>query len=100
MNFKIKLLPEARLDIKDNIDWYNQQKTGLGKLFYEAVKSRFAYLKQNPLHYQVNYRNMRNALVDQFPYQVHYRVEEARKEIIVLGITHTSRNPKVWKSRK
>ena len=48
MSYKIKLLPEARLDIKDSVDWYNEQKTGLGKLFYQAVKSRLAYLKKNP----------------------------------------------------
>ena len=42
---------------------------------------------------------MRNALVNKFPYQVHYRVEEARKLIVVFGVTHTSRNPQVWKSR-
>ena len=39
MSFKIILLPEARLDIKDSIDWYNEQKAGLGKIFYQAVKS-------------------------------------------------------------
>ncbi len=99
MSFKIILLPEARLDIKDSIDWYNEQKAGLGKIFYQAVKSRLAYLKKNPLHYQISYRNMRNALVNKFPYQVHYRVEEARKLIVVFGVTHTSRNPQVWKSR-
>ncbi len=67
MSYKIKLLPEARLDIRDSINWYNEQKTGLGKLFYRAVKSRLAYIENNPLHYQVSYRNVRNALVNKFP---------------------------------
>ena len=43
MSYMIKLLPEAHLDIKDCIDWYNEQKAGLGKLFYQTVKSRLAY---------------------------------------------------------
>ena len=26
MSYKIKVLPEARLDIRDSIDWYDEQK--------------------------------------------------------------------------
>jgi hypothetical protein len=100
MSYKIKLLPEAHLDIKESIEWYNEQKAGLGKRFYESVKLRLDYIKKNPLHYQVSYRDVRNAMVNKFPHQVHYRVEESSKSIIVFGVTHTSRNPKVWKSRK
>lgn len=32
--YKIQFLPEARLDIKEIIDWYNDQKSGLGKRFF------------------------------------------------------------------
>lgn len=99
MNYKIKLLPEARVDIKDSIDWYNEQKSGLGRLFYQAVKSRLTYIKESPFHYQVSYRNMRSALVDKFPYQTHYRIEESAKSIIVFAVTHTSRNPQLWKNK-
>jgi len=35
-----------------------------------------AYIEKNPLHYQTSYRNVRNALVDKFSYQVHYQIEE------------------------
>lgn len=34
MSYKTRLLPEARQDIEANIDWYNEQKPGLGKQFY------------------------------------------------------------------
>jgi hypothetical protein len=51
MSYKIKLLPEARLDIKESIEWYNDQKAGLGKRFYESVKSRLQYIRKNPLHF-------------------------------------------------
>ena len=46
MSYTIKLLPEARLDIIESIDWYNEQKEGLGKLFYHSVKSRMNYIKR------------------------------------------------------
>lgn len=77
MSYKIKLLPEARLDIRESIDWYNKQKAGLRKRFYEEVKSRLRDIQRNPLHYQVSYRDVRNALVNKFPHQLHYRIEES-----------------------
>ncbi len=100
MSYKIRLLPEAHLDIKDSIDWYNEQKAGLGKLFYQAVKSRLTYIRENPMHYQISYQNIRCALINKFPHQVHYQIEEANKTIIVFALTHTSRNPLEWKNRK
>lgn len=39
MTYVTKLLPEASLEIKESIAWYNQQKVGLGARFYEALKS-------------------------------------------------------------
>lgn len=100
MSYKIKLLQEARLDIKESIEWYNDQKAGLGKQFYESVKLRLQYIQRNPLHYQVSYRDIRNALVDKFPHQVHYRVEESSQLIVVFAVTHSSRDPRIWKSRR
>lgn len=100
MSYRIKLLPEAKQDIKESIDWYNEQKLGLGKLFYQEVKSKLANLKENPLHYQISYRKIRNVLINKFPYQIHYRVEEVNKSIIVFAVIHTSRNPQIWRNRK
>ncbi|WP_209328778.1 type II toxin-antitoxin system RelE/ParE family toxin [Lunatimonas salinarum] len=100
MSYKIKLLQEARLDIKEIIAWYNEEKPELGKRFYESLKSRLNYIRKYPLHCQVGYRDVRNILVDKFPYQVHYRIEELEKSIIVFAVTHTSRNPRVWKDKK
>lgn len=100
MSYKIKLISEARLDIKDTIDWYNEQRVGLGRVFYQSVKSKMHYIKINPLHYQISYRNVRSALVNKFPYQVHYHIEKANKSIIVLAILHTSRDPQVLNKRK
>jgi len=48
MSYKIKLDPLAKLDIDDNIDWYEQQQPGLGSRFYEYVKDTFRLIEQNP----------------------------------------------------
>lgn len=100
MSYKIKLLQETRLDIKEIMQFYDEENPGLGKRFYESLKSRFNYIQKYPFHCQVTYRDSRNILVVYFPYQVHYRIEEADKFVIVFAVTHTSRNPKFWKKKR
>lgn len=100
MSYKIKLLREARLDIKEIIEWYDEEKPGLGKRFYESLKSKLNYIRKHPLHCQVSYRDVRNILVDKYPYQVHYRIEQLDQSIIVFAVTHTSRNPRFWKKER
>ncbi|WP_084454517.1 type II toxin-antitoxin system RelE/ParE family toxin [Algoriphagus terrigena] len=98
MNYQIRLLDEARLDIKDIIIWYNNVESGLGRRFYGSLKSSLDYIRKYPFNSQIVYRDIRNMLLKKFPYQVHYRVIEQDKLIIVFAITHTSRNPRVWLS--
>lgn len=99
MRYKITLLKEARLDIKEIIIWYNEEKSGLGKLFYESLKIKLNYIQRNPFHCQVSYRDVRNILLNKFPYQIHFKIEEPAKSIIIIAVTHTSRNPRVWKDK-
>jgi plasmid stabilization system protein ParE len=99
MRNKIKLLPEAQLDIYDIIDWYDKQKIGLGRRFYESLKSKLNYIKKYPLHCQIVYRDVRNISLDKYPYQVHYKLEEQNHLIIVFAVTNTSRDPKVWQRK-
>ncbi len=100
MSYKVKLLSEASLDIKEIIEWYNEERQGLGRRFYESLKSRLNYISNYPFHCQVGYRDVRNILVDKFPYQIHFRIKEPDKSIIVIAVTHTSRDPRVWKSKR
>ena len=99
MTYITKLLPEASLDIKESVTWYNQQKEGLGARFYEVLKSKFNFIEMNPRYYQVSYRDLRSASLKKFPYQIHHRIAEDQKTVIVFAVTHTSRDPQTWRSR-
>jgi len=100
VSHKVSLLPEAKIDIKEIIEWYNEEKSGLGTKFYSSIKSSLSILKKNPYLYQIQYLDIRNALLRKFPYQIHYQIIEPKTSIIVLAVTHTSRNPTIWKMRK
>jgi hypothetical protein len=46
MVFKVN--PQAKLDIQDQIYYYNKQQKGLGKRFHNDVKSTFKNILKNP----------------------------------------------------
>lgn len=99
MNYKVNFLPEALLDIKEIIDWYNRAERGLGKKFYQSLKSKIKTISTNPLHFQVSFKESRSASIDKFPYQIHFKVEELARVVIIYAITHMSRNPRIWKEK-
>jgi plasmid stabilization system protein ParE len=50
-----------------------------------------------PHLYAEVHNDIREALVDRFPYAVYYRVEPA--QVVVVAIVHTARDPAIWQSR-
>lgn len=99
MNYLLEFVQEAENDLHKSIAWYDAQKSGLGKIFYKNVKSVLSTVKINPFHFPVIFNESRHALVKNFPFKIHFLINEEQKKIIVLGIFHTSRNPEVWEGR-
>lgn len=99
MNYKVNLLPDAYLDIKEIIDWYNGAQAGLGKKFYESLKSKLKKISTNPLRFQLSFKESRSALLDKFPYQIHFKIVELDRVVVIFAITHTSRNPRIWREK-
>ncbi|MCH4828444.1 MULTISPECIES: type II toxin-antitoxin system RelE/ParE family toxin [Flavobacterium] len=92
-NFKLVIKSNAQLDLKENINWYNQQKKGLGKTFYSYVKKKAKQLQNYPYSAENRYLEIRTAVVEKFPYMLHYIVDYNNKTIIILAVLHTSKNP-------
>ena len=100
MSYTLDFLPEAYQDLNEAVDWYNEQKEELGERLYHMVTNKMDKLKDNPFLWSVRYNEVHCALVDTFPYLIHYIIEEDRKRVLVLGILHTSKDPQTWKERK
>ena len=99
MSYKIKLDPFAKIDIDDNIDWYEQQQSGLGLRFYEYVKTTFRLIEQNPLSFPVKYKNTRAAVVNKFPFTINYYIDKENKIVAILSVFKTPQDPDKWKNR-
>jgi len=94
MVFKVN--PQAKIDIQDQIHFYNDKQKGLGKRFYNDVKSTFKTIRKNPF-FQIRYKDVRCLPLKKFPAMVHYTVDE--KQITVRAVFHTSQDPQKWKKR-
>lgn len=99
MRYKSVILLKAKDDLREAAKWYNQARTGLGKELLARFRERLAELRNNPLTCQIRYSEVHTTLVEQFPYMIHYYVDQQNKTIVVLSILHTSRNPKIWEER-
>ena len=93
MDYKLKILPQAKLDLKEITIWYDEEvQKGLGKKFLSSVKTEMALVKKEPFIFQTKYDNNKTVLVKNFPYLIHFEIIE--NKIIVKAVLHTSRNTK------
>lgn len=93
------ILPPAKEDIRQAALWYNQKSQGLGRRFTAEVRDLIRFIRQNPTASNVRYDDVHTAVLNIFPYMVHYTVDEPNKTVIVSAVLHTSRNPELWENR-
>jgi hypothetical protein len=98
-NYNPVILPDAIDDMQFAALWYDKQQKGLGKVFLTRIKERVRKLKPNPYTCQVRYKNVHTALVNQFPYMIHYTIDETTRLFFIVAILHTSQNPQIWDDR-
>lgn len=92
--YQLTLRDHAVLELNEAYNWYEERQTGLGEDFLRSVEEKLKKISSNPQHYKKTYKNYREALADRFPFLIVYVVNDAVKEIIVMAVFHTSRNPK------
>jgi hypothetical protein len=74
--YKAIILPLAKQDIKEAAHWYNERQRGLGRRFTQQVRQKVNFIRQNPKAVAKRYDNVRTAILDVFPYMVHFVLDE------------------------
>ena len=97
--YKSIILPLAKEDIKEAAKWYNKQKSGLGKKFIAQIRAKVLYIRENPKHIAIRYKTTRTALVDTFPYMIHFTINQKNKTVIVSAVYATKDDPEKWADR-
>ena len=94
---RLRLTPAAEADVRDIFAWYKDRGETLALDFRVALDACFDRIKRNPLAYQKVYSEIRRASLRRFPYCVFYLVTDS--ELVVIGVLHAHRDPKIWQSR-
>ena len=97
VSYKIVIVEEAKLDFIKALDWYKSIQPKLGDKFSNSFKESLKIFKLNPLLFQIRYDNIRVALIENFPYLIHFN--RYNNKIVIVAIFHTSRNTEIWIER-
>ncbi len=93
----LTIRPKAEAELSDAFGWYEDQVSGLGSDFLNAVEAALYSIKRNPETYPAVHGAVRRCLIRRFPYAVFYWIEPSR--IVVLAVFHVRRDPASWKKR-
>ena len=96
MSFEFEIKSVAVLDIEQIVDYYKTVSPELANTFLDRLEEAKKYIIDYPIAFQIKYKNVRTLLLKQFPYQIHYIVDERKKQIVVIAIIHAYKNPKIF----
>lgn len=91
MNVEVTYHPQVFPQITTIIDWYEEQRSGLGGLFLDDLEKAIQVIAGNPKSFAQKLKKSRQLRLKKFPYVVVYELQEDRVE--VYNIVHTSRHP-------
>ena len=97
---RLQVIPEAKAEAADAVEWLEQARPGLGQEFRVALRALIMRLQPTEQHavleecggYQV-----RSALLRRFKYRVIFL--DLPDEVRVLAVMHTARRPSYWRGR-
>jgi toxin ParE1/3/4 len=93
----IRFLRPAELEMLDAARFYEEQASGLGADFLDAIDAAVRGLQEHPERWPVVGLGIRRRLVARFPYALLYRVEP--EEVLILATMHLHRRPGYWIGR-
>lgn len=99
MSFEIVLRREAQIDLDEIFAWYEGQQVSLGFLFLEDFENTIDKINRNPFHATIIHGDARSASLKRFPYEVIYRIDDAKKHIRIIAIIHQHRDPSWFRRR-
>lgn len=94
---RILVLSYAENEFAEAVDYYNEQRPGLGFEFAAEVQRTFERIRNHPEAWPVFSHLSRRCLTDRFPFGVLYQVR--RDCVLVGGIMHLKRDPMRWRQR-
>ena len=86
--------PAADKEFSEAIQWYKEQKEGLGSRFILSVDAAIKVIQSQPETFGYSRRPFREASVSFFPYTIVYKINKRKQLVYISAVYHTSRAPK------
>ena len=97
MTPRVLFLPAARADAHRARRWYNEQLSGLGNDFAQALDAAVSAIGDRPASFQKIYGEFRQCVMRRFPYTVFFRIADTTP--VVVAVQHQRQDPAEWQSR-
>ncbi len=99
MSYKFVNRPAVKTDIVSIVNYYNSFSPELAKQFLFRLREAKSYIVKSPFGFQVKYNKTRTLLLKQFPYHIHYFIDQENYLIVILAIIHAYKNPVDYTTR-
>lgn len=83
--------PFVKQDLQKAIHYYKVISPNLAKDFLNRVREAENYILQNPYGDDVMYKQIRMHNLKQFPYHIHFFVDDENKKVVILAIAFSKR---------
>lgn len=91
---RLSIRAQARRELVEAVDWYENRRPGLGVRFIEAFRDAADRIAENANRYQVFSGALRRAPLHGFPYSLIYTVMD--ETVVILACFHGSRDSRRW----
>lgn len=87
----VRLRADAESDLRAAMDWYDDQRDGLGDELLADVDATPADVAERPASFPLVAAPFRRALLRRFPYAIYFR--ETADAVHVFAVFHARRDP-------
>jgi plasmid stabilization system protein ParE len=91
--------PAVKADIINAFEYYRKISPKLAKQFLFRITEAKTYIAQVPLGFRIKYKNVRTLLLKQFPFHIHYIINDDKQQIVIIAIVHAYKNPQDYSNR-
>jgi plasmid stabilization system protein ParE len=94
---RVIIRSEAKRDLREAKNWYQNISPDLKRDFVRRVDDAIALAQERPVAFQLVHRTFRRILVHRFPYALFYHAGEDR--IVAVAVLHQARDPELLEER-
>lgn len=95
---RVVFLEPAESEFLDAVQYYNEQKAGLGYEFALEIQKTIERILLYPEAWTKISKNARRCRCNKFPYGVIYFIND--NVLLVVAIMHLNKEPDYWKDRE